>query len=215
MDAERINEVIRELLRTGVTTDGKGTVRKIFPVSLEPRCADALRDRVQRENAVRCIEVGLAYGFSALHICEGLARGSDPEARHVVMDPNQLTGYARAGLQVLEKAGAADGIEFHDAESQRQLPRFVEEKRRFDLAFIDGNHRCDYVFVDLFFLYRLVKAAGVVAVDDYNLPGIRKAVSFYVNNLKWSLESVEGDRLAILRTPEGPDTRDFTFFADF
>jgi hypothetical protein len=49
-------------------------------------------------------------------------------------------------------------VELHAEESQIALPRFLGEARRFHLAFVDGNHRSDGVFVDLVFLGRLVRA---------------------------------------------------------
>jgi predicted O-methyltransferase YrrM len=214
MDAARIRSVIAELERTGSVTDGNGAERGIFPVALKPAMAALLRDWVLREKAARTIEVGLAYGFSTLHICEGLARGGNPEAAHTAMDPHQLTGYAGAGLRVLRNAGADGIVDFHPEESQLLLPRFVKEGRTFDLAFVDGNHRFDYVFTDLFFLGRLVRKGGVVILDDYNLPGIRKAASFFVANLNWTVEEA-ADRIVVLRTTAGSDSRDFTFLADF
>ena len=61
--------------------------------------------------------------------------------------------------------------------SQLALPAFLREGRRFDLAFVDGNHRFDAVFLDLFYLGRLLPKGAIVLLDDYNLPGIRRAVS--------------------------------------
>jgi hypothetical protein len=55
----------------------------------------------------------------------------------------------------------------------------------------------------------------VIILDDYDLPGIRRAVSFFVTNLNWTLEQVSGERLAVLRTASGADTRDFKFFVEF
>lgn len=214
--AERIRNAIQELVRTRSVTDANGAQRSIFPVALDPRKASVLRDWVLREKAVHTIEVGLAYGFSTLHICEALVLNGGSDARNVAMDPHQLTGYASAGLRVLENAGAADLVEFHAEESQLLLPRFVKEGRCFDCAFIDGNHRFDYVFVDLFYLRRLVRSGGVVLLDDYNLPGIRRAVSFFVANVGWSVETTAVDgQLAVVRTAATPDDRDFTFFAEF
>ena len=87
------------------------------------------------------------------------------------------------------------------------------------LAVVDGNHRFDAVFVDLFYLGRLLRPAGIVFVDDYHLPGIAKAVCFFVTNRGWSIEetSAAEDRhhWAVLRTSAGPDTRPFDHFADF
>lgn len=42
-----------------------------------------------------------------------------------------------------------DLVEFHAEESQIVLPRLLAEARRFDLAFVDGNHRFEGVFLDL------------------------------------------------------------------
>jgi hypothetical protein len=105
-------------------------------------------------------------------------------------------------------------VEFHSEESQLLLPAFVKEGRSFDLAFVDGNHRFDYVFVDLFFLGRLVRRGGVIILDDYDLPGIRRVVSFFVTNAGWTIADAVG-RIVILRTATAPDTRDFRFFAEF
>jgi len=215
MAAERIHRVIQELVTAESVIDSDGVARPPFPVALGPREAAALRDLVVREEAVHTIEVGLACGFSTLHICEGLVLNGDPDARHVAIDPNQLTGYRSAGLRVLQDAGVSHLVDHHAEESQLLLPQFVKDGRRFGLAFVDGNHRFDAVFVDLFFLGRLVHGGGLVILDDYSLPGIMRAVSFYVANLSWVVEDTVDDHMAVLRTPAIPDTRDFRFFREF
>jgi predicted O-methyltransferase YrrM len=212
---EQIRRVIEQLVEKGSVTDADGVERSIFPAALNPREASALRDWVLREKAVHTVEVGLAFGFSTLHICQALVLNGDPEARHVVIDPHQLTGYAGAGLRVLQDAGVAHMVDLQSEESQLVLPQFLKDGKRFDLAFVDGNHRFDYVFVDLFFLGRLVRKGGVIILDDYNLPGVRRAVSFFVTILDWTVADVVDDRMAVLRTATGPDTRDFRFFAEF
>ena len=213
--AERVRGVIDRLVRTKSATDSDGLERPIFPVALPLTEAEALRDWVCREKAARTVEVGLAFAFSALHICEGLIRNGDPEAKHVTMDPHQTTGYSRVGLNVLGEAGVDDLVEHHDEESQILLPRFVKEGRSFDFAFIDGNHRFDAVFVDMFFLGKIVRMGGVVALDDYELPGIHRAVSFFTSNLGWRILESINNRLVVLRTATEPDARDFRFFVEF
>lgn len=110
-------------------------------------------------------------------------------------------------------------VEFHAEESQIALPRFVQEGRVFDLAFVDGNHRFDGVFLDLVYLGRLVRPGGVVFLDDYQLPGIARAVSFFLTNLGWSVEEVsptdETHQWVVLRTSTSPDTRDHEYFIEF
>jgi predicted O-methyltransferase YrrM len=174
---------------------------------------------VVRERAARTIEVGLGYGISALFICEGLLANGAAGSRHVAMDPYQDTRFADCGLQFLDEGGVADMVEFHNGESQLVLPRLLEDGRRFDLAFVDGNHRFDGVFVDLVYLGRLVRPGGVVFVDDYQLPAVARATSFFVANVGWAVEQVSpADELhqwAVLRTSTGADTRRFDDFVDF
>jgi len=214
-EATRVRAVIQRLIETNRAVDGKGVEREVFPIALSPMQSAGLRDWVCRERAVHTLEVGLAFAFSALHVCEGLILNGNDDARHTTMDPHQAVGYADVGLRILKEAGVRSMVEHHNTASQSLLPRFVDEGRSFDLGFVDGNHRYDYVFVDLFYLGELVKPGGVVAVDDYNLPGIHRAVSFYLTNRKWTLLETVDDRLAVLRTASEPDERDFRYFVEF
>ncbi len=93
------------------------------------------------------------------------------------------------------------------------------EGRSFDLAFVDGNHRVDGVFLDLVYLDRLLRAGGIVFLDDYHLPAGGRAASFFVRNLGWVLEEASApDELhpwAVLRSGSVPDTRPFDYYVDF
>lgn len=71
-----------------------------------------------REGATQTIELGLGYGISALHICEGSLENADPRAHHVAIDLYQESRFSNCGLQSLEKAGVADLVEYHAQESQ-------------------------------------------------------------------------------------------------
>jgi Methyltransferase domain len=110
-------------------------------------------------------------------------------------------------------------VEFHAAESQIALPRFVSEGRRFDLAFVDGNHRFDGVFLDLVYLGRLLPPGGIVFVDDYHLASVARAAAFCLTNLGWTLEEASTaeprHHWAVLRISQRPDTRSFDDYADF
>ena len=190
-------------------------------VSIPSEEGEALRTWVEAENAVHTVEVGLAYAWSALYLCEGLLRNGHPDAKHVAMDPFQSspTGYADGGLEILAEAGVRSLVEFHGKPSQLVLPRLLAEGRRFDLAFVDGNHRFDAVFLDLYYLGRLARPGGVIVLDDHQLPGIAKAASFFVKNLGWAIEElsplVAEHQWVVLRTAKEPDTRDFRYFVDF
>jgi predicted O-methyltransferase YrrM len=191
----------------------------LFPIAISPAEGELLRDRVIREGAGQTIEVGLGYGVSALFICEGLLTNGDPVARHVAIDPHQTTGFADCGLQFLEDAGVTDMVHHYTERSEIVLPRLLSEGRTFDLAFVDGNHRFDWVFVDLVYVGRLVRPGGIVIVDDYQLPAVQRAASFFVTNLGWAIEEVstseEKHHWVVLRTSAEPDKRSFKDYIEF
>jgi predicted O-methyltransferase YrrM len=216
----QLRRVIERLVRDGtVMARSDGTVHRLFPVAASPAEGEALREWVSREGATQTIEIGLGYGISALFVCEGLLENGDAAARHVVVDPHQATRFGGCGLQVLEEAGVAPLVEYHAEESQIALPRLLSQGRGFDLAFVDGNHRFDGVFLDLVYLGRLLRRGGIVVVDDYQLPAVARAVSFSLTNLGWSLEEVspvdEFHQWAVLRTSPVQDTRPFDYYVDF
>ena len=212
--------MIDRLVRDGTAVArSDGSVHTLFPVAASGAAGEALRDWVTREGAAQTIEIGLGYGISALFVCEALRTNGDPTARHVVLDPNQATRFANCGLQFLEEAGVVELVEYHAEQSQIALPRFAAEGRSFDLAFVDGNHRFDGIFLDLVYLGRLLRAGGIVFLDDYQLPAVARAASFFVKNLGWVLEEVSAaddlHQWAVLRTALVPDTRAFDYYVDF
>ena len=216
----RVRGVIERLVRDGTAVArSDGTLHSLFPVAASAAEGEALRGWVLRERAARTIEIGLGYGISALHVCEGLLANADPAARHVAIDPYQAKRFSDCALQFLEEAGVAGLVEHHAQESLIALPQFLGEARSFDLAFVDGNHRFDGVFPDLVFLGRLVRAGGIVFLDDYQLPAVARAASFFVTNLGWTLEEVSAaddfHQWAILRTSVVPDTRAFDYYVAF
>jgi predicted O-methyltransferase YrrM len=212
-------------LRRGaaLTSDERG--RAFFPVAIGPEEGAALRDWVRRERATKTFEVGLGWAVSTLFICEALLENGG--GAHVAIDPYQLEGlpqhrtrYDGAGLRALEEAGVRGLVEFHREESQIVLPRLLAEGRRFDLAFIDGNHRFEAVFLDLVYSARLVKERGIVFVDDTQLPGVRRSVGFCLANLGWVAEDAGAEggihEWLVLRTgPAEAFRRSYTELADF
>jgi len=220
LSPRRTRQVIDRLLRerTAVARSD-GSFHSLFPVAVSGAEGKALREWVKRENATRTVEIGLGYGIAALFVCEGLLANGDTTARHVVLDPYQATRFANCGLQFLDEAGVAEFVEYLPEESEVVLPRFLAEGRSFDLAFVDGNHRFDGVFLDLVYLGRLVRAGGILFVDDYQLPSVARAVSFCKTNLGWKVEEVCTDddlhHWTVLRTAHVPLQRPFDHYADF
>jgi predicted O-methyltransferase YrrM len=216
----RVRQVLDRLIGDGTAVAHRdGTTHRLFPVAIGAAEGAAIRSWVIRENAARTIEIGLGYGMSALFTCEGLLTNGRPGSRHIVIDPNQDTRFGHCGLQFLEEAGVSSLVEHHADESQITLPRLLSQGHRFDLAVVDGNHRFDAVFLDLAYLGRLLHPGAIVFLDDYHLPAIARAASFFLTNRSWALEEIstaeDRHHWAVLRTSAMPDTRPFDYFVDF
>jgi predicted O-methyltransferase YrrM len=220
MEGRAVRAAIDRLVLDGtVVARSDGTTHEIFPVAIGVAEGEALREWVNRERAWKTLEIGLGYAVSTLYICEGLLHDGASEVQHIAIDPFQHERFADCGLQVLQDAGIRGLVVHHPAGSQVVLPRLAADGTQFDLAFVDGNHRFDAVFVDLFYLGRLIRPGGVVFLDDYQLPAIRRAAAYYLSNLGWSLEEVStSDSLhhwAVLRTSRRADDRPFDYFVNF
>jgi predicted O-methyltransferase YrrM len=180
-----IHAFVEATYARGSTQDADGNPVELAPHSIERPQGEALRDLAIAEGAERTLEVGLALGMSALFICQAvLPRGG----RHTAIDPFQRESWNGAGLRTLREAGVQDSVEVIEEESQLALPRLVARGRQFDFAFVDGDHRFEGVFLDLYYLTRLVKPGGLVVVDDMWMPAVRTAVAYVEKNLGLTLE---------------------------
>lgn len=179
-----MNPILETILRTGrVETPAGGSVP--LRSSISPGEGVFLQRLVERVAPERSLEVGLAQGLSALYLCDALEKVGG--GRHIAIDPNQHGGpwgdsWEGAGLHNLERAGHAQRVDFHGEPSFRVLPRLEAEGVRLDLAFIDGWHTFDFTLVDFFYIDRMLRPGGVVAIDDTQWPSVRKLCRYLVTN---------------------------------
>jgi predicted O-methyltransferase YrrM len=222
---DRLRQVRERLLSEGSVIAPDGERRELAPVAIGAAEGAALREWVQRERARRTLETGLGFAVSTLFLCEGLL-ATGGEVRHVAIDPYQFeslpehrTTYAGVGVATLEEAGVRELVELHVEPSETALPRLLSEGRSFDLAFVDGNHRFEGVFLDLVYCGWLLEPRGIVFADDAQLPAVRRAAAFCVANLEWAVEDEgrEGEHdWVVMRTgPPEEFRRPFDSFVDF
>lgn len=211
-------EVIRGI-RKKLATDGPPRVRSaddFATVRLPERDCDTIRDLLIAEKSVSIIEIGLAYGSSALAIGEALI--SVGGTRHVIIDPFQDSEFRDAGWEVVRSA-QLDGVAILLRErSQIALPRLAAEKASADAAFVDGSHLFHNVFVDLYYLQMIVRPGGLIILDDHWWPGVATASRYFETNLGWRphmLADGTPGRLRALRLPDLPVTPNFKKLAPF
>lgn len=179
----------------------------------QPDC-DALRDILIAERANVVIEVGLAYGGSALAISEALLRSDGPGISHVVIDPFQESSYGNVGWSAMREAGVESTTHLITEPSSIALARLVSARFIADAAFVDGSHRFHEVFVDLYYVRKLVRAGGLVILDDTNVASVGAALRYFEFNLGWKREALAG-RLVACRLPPEITEPPFTDFRPF
>jgi len=181
----RVREVRRRLGQDGPpwTRDHE---RDFETVSMPERDCDLLRDLLIAERVETVVEVGLAYASSALAIGEALVTIDPPRPQHVIVDPFQDNAYADVGWDLMCAAGLDPIARLVRAWSSAALPELVTDGLVADAAFVDGSHRFHEVFVDLYFLRKIVRPGGLIVLDDDWTPSVRSAARYYEKNLGWT-----------------------------
>lgn len=204
---------VRERLRQDGPAWSRPYDRDFARVALPADAGDLLRDLLIAAKAATVVEIGLAYGSSALAIGEALVRTADP--RHVVIDPYQESAYADVGWNALREAGLDAFTTLHRTASSLALPKLITEGLVADAAFVDGSHRFHEVFTDLYFLRKIVRPGGLILLDDSTKPSVRTALNYYEKNLGWTVDQAVNPRCIAMRLPDPSFEPNFEDFQPF
>jgi len=198
-----MNSVLFEILETGATKTANGSSNVKLHSSISASEGQFLQKLVSQLDPTVSLEVGLAYGISALFICDAL--NARDGTKHIVIDPNQtganapnqqVTGrgdsWGGIGIANLCRAGYGDIVHLIEAPSYRALAELERSGQRIDFAFIDGWHTFDFTLVDFFFIDRMLNVGGIVVFDDASWPAIRRVCRFVKTNLAYSVLGVDG-----------------------
>jgi predicted O-methyltransferase YrrM len=146
---------------------------------------DEITRRLIETNAKCTLEVGLAYGTSALVFAEHHQRRKSTGISHTAIDPNQYGigegHWEGIGAENLKRVGFIKGRNWRLVEksSTEALPELSKKLKNLDVAFIDGYHLFDYTLIDVFYCLKMLRVGGVLIVDDKKMKAIR-AVAKYV-----------------------------------
>jgi predicted O-methyltransferase YrrM len=222
---ERVRDVRRRLARDGPPWT-RDNANDFDTVTVPERDCDALRDLLIAEGVETIVEVGLAYGRSALAIGEALVTVDARRPLHVIIDPMQTTEWSNVGWQMLRSAGLDTIARLILQPSSMALPQLIAEEFTADAAFVDGSHRFHEVFVDLYFLRKIVRPGGIIVLDDHWWPSVRTAAHYFELNMGWQVVPGAFDggtidhetgraRLHVLRLPNPPFEPSFEHFQPF
>lgn len=157
------------------------------PSNSTPSNLHILRRLIERNAPVHTLEVGLAYGASAVAILEALHErwGDEGVYSHTAIDPYQDAPEQgrHEGISAVERIGQQNQFACLLESSQLALPKLLDEGRRFDLIYVDGAHRFEFVMRDVLYSCELLAVGGIMVCDDCLIPDVRKALRFVRRNL--------------------------------
>ncbi|TAE03051.1 MAG: class I SAM-dependent methyltransferase [Bacteroidetes bacterium] len=184
-----MNPILKQLVeeRKCNSLDGKSLI-DISATSISNVEGELIYKAVQEVKAQTSVETGLAYGTSAIWICEALQKTA--QSKHIVIDPMQNaegTPWKGLGINNLRLAGYESMIEFHEQYSHLALPQLEKSGIKVDFGFIDGFHTFDHTLIDFFYIDRILKVGGILVIDDCNWESIRKVCSFILTNRSYKV----------------------------
>jgi predicted O-methyltransferase YrrM len=168
--------VLAEIFATGQVRDAEGEPIDVHG-NIGATHANALYRTVRSIRPRQVLEIGMAYGVSALAIAQALADVGEG-GRLLSIDPNQSAQWKRIGVLNVERAGLSAHHELIERRDYTALPDLLARRTAVQFAYIDGWHTFDYVLLDFFYVDKMLDAGGIVAFNDCALGGVHRATRF-------------------------------------
>lgn len=172
-----MNKLAREMLERGFVVKSDGSKQELHSNTSQEQ-AEFLIKQVRAVDATRTLEVGLAFGVSALCISEEVGRKQN--GKHYAIDPFQAECWDNAGLRHLKEAGLSHVCEYLNQTAEKALPALSAQGEVLDFVYIDAGKRMDDTIIYARYAAEMLKVGGRIAFDDACYPGIRKALRYLV-----------------------------------
>ncbi len=144
------------------------------------------------------LEIGLAFGGSALFICNAHQRKGT--GHHYAVDPFEIHSFNGVGLTLIRQAGLGAYFQWLPTPAQAALPALNATGMTFDLIYIDGDHGVTAVLSDFVRANALLKTGGFLALDDSHLPSGVQVLHVIRRHFPYqAITDRSTDRLTVLR----------------
>ena len=140
---------------------------------------------------LRIVEIGLAYGTSALIIINEMIKYKY-KTIYIVIDPNQSDQWQSIGIknikQFLKHMDKKLRMRLIEKYSTVAMPKL---KKKYDISYIDGSHDEIIVIEDIKNSDRLLVKNGLIIIDDVLHKGVKDAIlRFFIGNKNYSRISI-------------------------
>jgi predicted O-methyltransferase YrrM len=177
--SENLPELLLEAFATKRVFDSEGKPQPLESNITHAEASD-LYVAVKRLRPEDSVEIGLAYGVSALAILAAIsANGS---GHHYVVDPFQRN-YGYCGEAMIERAGYRQLHSFLERFPEEVLP----DLPRMQFAFIDSSHLFDLTILEFALIDKKLAVNGLLALHDTWMPSIQTAVRFILANRAYEI----------------------------
>lgn len=148
--------------------------------SISPEQGMCIYNLCQKIKPEKTLEIGFAYGFSTLYFLASIK--SNNVGSHIVMDPFEIRDWHGIGLKKIEELKMDSFFRFIPDYDMFGIPELARENQKFDVIFIDGDHRFDYVLIDFTLCDHIISDNGYIIFHDLGMPSINKVVKFIKKN---------------------------------
>ena len=171
--------------RSGKRFEAKGSLSTSNNIEL-------LRSIMMDCKPIKSLEVGMGFGGSALTIasCHKALGHTDPNS-HTAIDLAQSSYWDNVAVDGLQRAGLTQLVRTIEQPSANALASLSENGERFDLCYVDGSHQFEDVFVDFYFIGRMLNVGGVVLFDDSSDAHVAKVLQFIRSNFEGVFEEFD------------------------
>jgi predicted O-methyltransferase YrrM len=128
----------------------------------------------------RTLEIGFANGYSTIFFLASIK--SIGMGYHVAMDPFEISDWHGIGLKKVEELKMDSFFRFVPEYDLFGLPDLARAKQKFNVIFIDGDHRFDYIFLDFTLADYIIADNGYIIFHDLWMPSTKKVLKFIKNN---------------------------------
>jgi len=175
-----------------------------------------IRKYLTQSKAKKTLEVGFAFGPSALIFAEHHQRQKNTGICHTIIDPNQSGSgsghWDNIGVENLKRVGFMKGKHYRLVEetSVLALPELFKKKGRWlDLALIDGWHLFDYTLMDVFYCLEMLNVGGILIVDDKRMKAVHAVYKYVTRAYKHIIDVCPSCKSILVLKKKAKDTRDW------
>jgi predicted O-methyltransferase YrrM len=165
-----------------------GNMHKLdLSTKITPMQGMCIYNLCQEMKPQKTLEIGFAYGFSTLYFLAYIE--SNNRGIHTAIDPFEEDYWHGIGLQNIKELNMESSFQFIPDYDLYAIPELAKKNQKFDVIFIDGDHRFDYVLLDFTLCDHILSDNGYIIFHDVGMPAIKKVVRFiYRNRLDYQVQ---------------------------